>query len=213
MPLSQSVEGCLEAGHRRRRAAASLARRDLAKLEPRLASLREAYAADAPFVARAGMAGRHRAGPRGASGSPTAPAPLSFSAPADRASAARPSRSLAAGAFPATTAWQRARAAHALLRQSRCPYARACSFRPRPQDHALRGDLEVGRHARDAGASDRRHRRRAPGRSRRPHPRAVPRPHRACGARARPTACARCASVSPFRRSTTIPISAAGSPA
>ena len=42
--------------------------------------------------------------------------------------------------------------------------------RPRPQDHALRGDLKVGRYARDAGADHRGHRGRAPGGTGRPHP-------------------------------------------
>ena len=75
--------------------------------------------------------------------------------------------------------------AHALLRQSRCAHARAQPRRPRPQDLALHRDLEVRRHARDAGAGHCRHRRRAPGGLGRAHPRAVPRRHRARDERAK----------------------------
>ena len=51
-------------------------------------------------------------------------------------------------------------AAHALLRQSRRPHARARPCRSRPQDGALRRHLEVRRHPRDFGADHFRHRRR-----------------------------------------------------
>ena len=50
------------------------------------------------------------------------------------------------------------------------------------------------------------------GGARRPHPGAVPRPSPSPKRGARPTVSARCASISAFRRSTTTPTSAAGSP-
>ena len=87
------------------------------------------------------------------------------SAPAARASAARRWRSLPATPCPALGALRKPRAA--FHRQPRSRHVRGAARATAARHHALRRDLEVGRHRRDADA-DRRGTRRAQGRQARP---------------------------------------------
>ena len=100
------------------------------------------------------------------------------------------------------------RPAPAFHGQSRSRHLRRAARAAAARDHALRRDLEVGRHRRDPDADHRRARRREGGRARGPHSRSVPRPHRA-GQRRQAQRPARAAATHTRSRcSTTIPASA-----
>ena len=113
-----------------------------------------------------------------ARGSRAARPTSSFSAPADRASAARRSRSLPDYAVAGARRVPR-RAAPAFHGQSRSRHLRGAARAAAARDHALRRDLEIRRHRRDPDADHRGARGGEGGRARRAHPRPVPRPHRA----------------------------------
>ena len=215
MSLSQSVQGCLEASIGALGLPQASLDANLARLEPRLAALREAYAKSTlPLLARARMARRHRRRAR----RPAQAHPRRAHAGVFRhwrfepwRPDAGPARRL--GHSRRRRAWQREPSAHALLRQSRCPHARAQPRRARPQDLALRRHLEIRRHAGDAGAG---HRPPSTPCARLAWPSASPScssPSPSPRRKERRTACARCARPSPSPRSTTILILAAASPA
>ena len=102
----------------------------------------------------------------------------SSSAPADRASAARRSRSLRTTRCEGVGAL-RDGPAPAFHGQSRSRQLRRAAGAAAARDHALRRDLEIRRHRRDPDADHRRAGGREGGRAREPHPRPFPRPHRA----------------------------------
>ena len=182
MSLSQSVEGCLEATIGGLGLPQAALDANLAKLEPRLASLREAYAkSHAAAAARAGTARRHRRRARGpAQADPRRDARCCSSAPAARALAARRWPSSAAGAFPATTS--------TAARRVRARASTTISMRGRSSCSLAGLDLKTSRFiviSKSGGTPETivqviaAHGCRAPGGAGRSHPRAVPRRHRA----------------------------------
>ncbi len=185
MSLSQSVQCCLEFVHRRPWPASSLTRRKSRQTgaAPRLPA-RGLRQVDAAFAARARVARRHRRRARG----PGQADPGRAHAGVFRHWRVEPWRPDAGparrlGHSRRRQARQRDAAAHALLRQSRCPHPRAQPRRPRSQDLALHRDLQIRRYAGNPGAGHLGHRRRAQGRPCPAHPRAVPRRYRAQDAR------------------------------
>ena len=135
---------------------------------------------------------RSRRPPRGCA--PARPTSCS-SAPAARASAGRRWRSLPASACAALEALRAGPRMHFMDNLDPVTFARPAR-EAAARDHALRRDLEIRRHRRDADADRRRARGREGGGARGAHRRAVLRPQRARRSPASTTACAICSGPS-----------------
>ena len=184
MPLSQSIEGCLEAAIGDAGLPQAALDRDLDRLKPRLEELARGSCRRHPAAApRAGMAGRHRRGARGLARLSEGAKTLVFFGTGGSSlggqtlgAARRLGHSRRRGQWPAasrprTRFYDNLDAAH--------PGARPC--RARPRHHALRHHLEIRQHARDPDPGHRRHRGGARRLGSRAGSRAVPRPDRARG--------------------------------